>query len=387
MTMSPAMKEAADTTAWPTARNFLQRVQWVVIPILVFATAEAVFRNRFQAGDMGLLLFTGRAEQVARDGALDFLFLGTSRVYAAIDTKSFEETMTIEHGHPVRAANLGTGSSTPREWLLGLRSLVRAHPGSLRGCVVFIEAPGGVVAPQPPEEEVWVFEDHAVRISALLEHDDFKPLWLSGTPFATKLGLSSRILGRRSVMVVHREIVRLEIFWKIRTTAAQLMNRLLPAATNKTVATPDADLASGGGIRVNPAEIKAIRKLAVEYANKDLQNAKLASWDQNVFLNILHLIRQEGGQPIFFVMPLHPIQLINTQTKIQQANRRIFLEKMASLGIPVLSPDFSTMPEDFPDIWHMARSRSKAFTVAVARAWNAYRAQVGRAAPGSAREP
>jgi hypothetical protein len=384
--MSPAKKEGADTTSWPTARDFLQRVQWVVIPLLVFATAEAVFRNRFQADDMGLQLFTGRAEKVARDGPLDFLFLGTSRVYAAIDTKSLEETMTIEYGHPVRAANLGTGYSTPREWFLGLRSLVRAHPGCLRGCVVFMEAPGGFVAPQSLEEEAWVFEDHAVRISALLAHDDFKPLWLSGTPFATKLGLSLRILGRRSVMVVHREVVGLAVFWKIRTTAAQLMNRLLPAAIKQTVSTPDADLASGGGIRVNPEEVKAIRKLAVEFAKEDLQNAKLASWDQNVFLNILHLIRQEGGQPIFFVMPLHPIQFKNTQAKIQQANRRIFLEKMASLGIPVLSPDFSTVPEDFPDIWHMARSRSKAFTLAVARAWNAYRAQAGRAAPGRAGE-
>jgi hypothetical protein len=140
-------------------------------------------------------------------------------------------------------------------------------------------------------------------------------------------------------------------------------------------------LASGGGIRTNPEEIGTIRKRAVEYAKKDLENEKLGSWDQNVFLDILRQIRQEDGQPIFFVMPLHPIQLKVAQTEIQQANRLAFIEKMASLGIPLLSPEFSTVPEDFPDIWHMAKSRSKAFTLAVARAWIAYRTQAGQVAP------
>ena len=170
-------------------------------------------------------------------------------------------------------------------------------------------------------------------------------------------------------MVHHREMAGVFVFAKVERTVDRVVNRLLPGAIQKTILAPQADLASEGGIRTNSEEIERIRKAAVDQAGREILDKRLALWSENVFLEMFRMIRREGGQICFFVMPLHPVQLKVFQTASQSENRRRFLEKMADLGIPVLSPEFSTVPEDFPDIWHLAKSRSKAFTLALARAW------------------
>lgn len=364
------------------ARGF-GRAQWLIIPCLVFAAAELVARHRAAVGDLELSLFMGQAVQAARSGPLDYLFVGTSRVAAAIDAEVFADEVSRRQPRAARVVNMGTGYSTLPQHYLGLRRLVRDYPESLRGCVVFVEVPGGSDAIWQGRrwDEAWVNKGQAHRVAALVESSDLGPMWYSALPLADKLELSARFLGRRSAIVAHREALRRWFFKKLESLSVKGMSTVLRRRLEPVGPRPAADLADAGGIRTDLDHIEAIRQLAVTTADVWARDQTASrGWDRGVIGDIVRLVRGAGGEVVFFEIPLHSVQLQPLRTDIRQADRQAFLEQARAWGTTVLHPDFPHGDDDFPDIFHLARSRSGAFTTSLARAWMAGR-EAGIPAP------
>src|SRR5215471_20978841 len=117
-----------------------RRASFVLIPVLVLGAAEACVRRTVDR----VPLWYGAADALAAQGRVDVLFVGSSRVEAAVVPEEFEAAVLARSGRSLRTLNLGRGSSTDVEHYLGVRDLLERHPESLLGVRVFWEAPGGV---------------------------------------------------------------------------------------------------------------------------------------------------------------------------------------------------------------------------------------------------
>ena len=82
--------------------------QWLVIPLLVFGLVEAVVRGTLENVPGWYLA----AEREAGQARVNVIFIGSSRVGAAVHVPSFEREVFSLTGHCPRALNLGRGYST-----------------------------------------------------------------------------------------------------------------------------------------------------------------------------------------------------------------------------------------------------------------------------------
>src|SRR5262249_22993251 len=99
-------------------------VSWIVLPILVLGLVEALVRTTTDR----MPLWYGAAERVAERDRVDVIFVGSSRVLAAVLTDAFSETVALQTGYRPRTLNLGRGYTTLIEHYLGLRNLLLTHP-------------------------------------------------------------------------------------------------------------------------------------------------------------------------------------------------------------------------------------------------------------------
>jgi len=154
--------------------------QWLVIPLAVFWLTESAFRSTFDR----VPLWYGAAQWAASEGRVDVVFIGSSRVSAAVSVTSFAREVFVRTGQCPRGLNLGQGYSTDPEHYLGLRNLFTSHPESLRGVVVFVEAAGGLPSSNGSEvlglarwDTSWVHSAQPWLVVDLLRSEDLLPLW------------------------------------------------------------------------------------------------------------------------------------------------------------------------------------------------------------------
>src|SRR5512136_1011011 len=98
------------------------KFQWIVIPLLIWIAVEYALRK----SDISLPRWYSRAETIARQRNVDFLFIGSSKVAAAFIENRFDIYMSEQLGRKIVSINLGQGFSTPQLHYLGLRNLFRA---------------------------------------------------------------------------------------------------------------------------------------------------------------------------------------------------------------------------------------------------------------------
>jgi hypothetical protein len=348
-------------------RKWWARAKWVLIPLLVFATAEGLARK--WVARVAARTFLHRAERVARASSIDFLFIGSSRVAAAVDADLFAEEVGRSLGRPVRAVNMGTGFSTLAEHELALRQLAQDHPASMQGCVVMIEAPGGI-----PDglsfghtrwDEPWSQLGEAIRLAPLLHPGDVPALWRSGFDLSDKIHFSLRALGNGSTLIAHHELIATTFFDVCNAYASSLLLR------DRKPRAEAADLASDGGIRGDRESIERARRHAEELAPQWAEDRRVIgpSWDDRVIGSIVRRVHAIGGRVVFFETPLHSIQAKVLKSDLRQADRRAFREQARRWGVPLVELSVDYPDDAFPDIWHLARSRALEFTRALARAW------------------
>lgn len=359
------------TTTRVTPRACWIAAEWILIPFIVFLAAEWMVR----AWTTPRPLFWDHVVKVAQTGTVNAVFIGSSRVAAAIDDQTFQSEMSLQTGQPIRALNLGTGYSTLGEHWLGLRNLLDQHPEFGRSLVVFIEAPGGL-----PEHsrlsQRWHKDERPELLIQVLRPGDLPALWRSQEPLENRLRFTFRCL--TDVLALSRESER--IGRGILAKGGEQLNALsqqfnLCRSSSHEFAQSgynvrSADLSTAGGIRVDDEGIQLSRQAAEVWAATQIADQQpLEEWNGTAADKIVRLVQANGGQVVFFRIPQHPAHESIFSTVTRQRDRLRFASVARQWKTPLLSFDFATSHDDFPDIWHLRRSRSGEFTRALCREW------------------
>jgi hypothetical protein len=180
--------------------------------------------------------------------------------------------------------------------------------------------------------------------------------------------LTNELLARQLAVVNNRKKLGTLIMSKGRALVIDALERLLPQPP--AAPAPTADLRSTGGIRTDAEGIENAKKLAVELAKQSLDHqVPQREWEKSIVADLVKLIQQAGGQVVFYEMPLHSVQAAPYQTPLRQADRVAFRQQATEWNCRYLEPDFVAPDVDFPDYWHLRKSRSQEFATKLAEAW------------------
>lgn len=285
----------------------------------------------------------------------DALFLGSSRVSAAIETRVFDQILSQVLGRPVQSVNLGMGYSTTAEWAMGLRRLQELNPEAIRGSVVFIEAPMGL-ADYKTWEDSWVVDQAPELMSRYLTASDLPALFESNTPAGQKLLVAANVLFGYDENISR---VRRSFQTWLEGATLSLFSLVLPIP----VEDQSTDLTSRGGIRNDKKGVQDAIALAKSVIQKDLADQKpQREWESTTLFTVVQRLRELGAQPIVYEMPMSSAMARVYETPVRIQDRVAFQEALKAWGVPYLAPRIATVDEDFPDIWHLRKSRSPEFT-------------------------
>jgi hypothetical protein len=332
-----------------------------VIPALVLGLAEACVRRTADR----LPLWYGAADALAAQDRVDALFVGSSRVEAAVVPETFEAVVLARTGRPLRTLNMGRGRSTDFEHYLGLRNLLERHPTAFSGLRVFWEAPGGVpvagrygIDPWATTEQPWLLVD-------LLDVSDLEALWRSSAlDVGTRLHLSLRLWLRPIRLFNRRERLRQSL---LSLPSLLAMGRLAELFGSAPLGS---DLRAHGRLYDNALRVLEAREGALEFAS-GVPNA-LAAWRSGQPTGVslaVDLVRAHGGQVIFFRPPEAEVFEQAYVAPAWLEERRAFEARADAWGCPRLSPAFPHADDDLPDLWHLRPARAPEFTRALADAW------------------
>lgn len=335
----------------------------VLLAGLFVAGLVALFAYLNKQGGKGRIEGDIWFSRVAGEGwgrTADALFIGTSRVSAAVAADEFDQMLGQVLRRPIQSVNLGMGYSTTAEYVMGLRRLREINPNAIRGSVAFIEAPMGL-----PDfatwDDTWLVDAAPELMSRYLAVSDLPRLFRSKTPTAGKLLVAANVL-----FGYDENITRVRRLFQAWLDAATLsfFSVFLPIP----VEGGSADLTSKGGIRtdkkgVDDAKAIALRTIAVELASQRPRRA----WDSTTMFEVVQVLREMGAQPIFYEMPMSPAMSAIYQTPVRIQDRAHFQGVVRRWDVPYLKPVIATTDEDFPDIWHLRKSRAPEFTEALTR--------------------
>jgi len=351
--------------------TWLGRAQWVVIPLIMFGTAELGIRRVVEQRGVWYL----RTEKLARQQPINYLFLGNSRVTAAVDKRSFAETLEQKTGQHPTVDHLARGHTHLIHHYLALRNLTRTSPEHLQGCVVMLEIPSGlpmsgVVSHNFPAKrsDPWTLAGgHPQLLATVLQPGDLPDLFRSQTALELKLAMTFRVFTKSLYSISQRDRVREVINLNLNVIAQQIECRVM--SRQQQIDVP-IDLASGGGIRTDAQGVATVRKIARERAlEAQVAQQPMRGWDNSLLAEIAQLCRHHQMQLVLFHMPQAPQYELAAQTEVRKADCRHFREWADRNDIPIVAFQFPTSGEDFPDHLHMCQQRGREFSKDLARAW------------------
>jgi len=345
------------TTRWGWA-------QWIVLPILILGLIETLVRTTTDR----LPLWYGAAERVAERDRVDVIFVGSSRVLAAIPTEVFSETVALRTGSRLRTLNLGRGYTTFIEHYLGLRHLLLLHPSSVQGVTVFIEAPGGLGFADH-WRDAWVNPAQYQLLVDLLRFSDVRDFWrLGGDTMWTKLRVTARFSMRQLALINRRE--RIREWWLHQGIPAWLAGRTPRLASADALGKDLQGPTHATNIRSDDTALRNARALAQRYgAEFEHSTVPIRAWAGSVAEDLVRLLQQVDGQLVFFVPPESEVFRRGYRTPVRQEDVVIFAEQVRKWGACLVKPAFQYTDEDLPDLWHLRIERAPAFTQRVAEEW------------------
>lgn len=284
---------------------------------------------------------------------VDYLFIGTSRVPAAINP-----AIIMEQDSGKVAIVAGRGYLTAGIHYQALANRILEFPDYLRGAEVFIEYPGpDVYTDSFSEDKLKVYEpilqtDEAMP-HLLLPHLNFKSLIAflreSNNSIPVKIDL---------VLQYCFSAYRTSIF--IKEKAARLDDHLIFKETQQ-------QLVSDGGIRND--NLDNVRQIAIDYAAFQVERINetplltFNDLDKCSLKSINNLIVENGGALYLFKMPLSSFHEYVYSIDKSLQNKQIFEKWIASEGIQVITNNsFHYQDSDFPDIWHLSKEKRDEFT-------------------------
>jgi hypothetical protein len=297
---------------------------------------------------------------------LDFIFVGSSRVQAAVNAETFAATAAPHLGRTPTAANFGRGSSTLMQHYWGVRSLIAAAPQRFAGSVVFVEAVEGIPVHSFPYETPYV-NGQPQLIIPVLQSSDLGAFWQTQTPTQTKAVMTAQWFLRGSQALTHRQWVG-ESLVKLGSDAFVKLGRRLNYVQTPQAAAPA--MSEGGGIKLDPEAMRAAADFAQSYTAAEFKNQQpLRDWDETVIHALVQTVQQAGGRVIFFNVPMHSLMAAPSQTPTRIADRQHFAAVAAQWQTPLLTADFHPTDSDFPDVWHLSLAKAKPYTQALAKAY------------------
>ncbi len=353
---------ADQTTITRTPRRW----SWWLLPLLLATFAAYVIGRH-------LFVPVNAWYQAASDNLgpepVAAIFIGQSWTGAAIDAASARQIISQAWGGPRQVLNLGQGGSSLPGHYLGLRHLARRHPNLMKGCTVFVEAPCGLPS-GVSWQEPWMAHNLWL-LASLLEPDDLPRLWASQTRFGDKLALAAQCWAPGLAGLLNRPGMRDLIFTRGRQLASQLTARLIPATPGPATPAVPTDLAQAAGIRTDNAWVARVRQLVQQSGPqavvRDMPQGDW--WEISVLRDLADLVANWGGRVVVFTMPMSPLCDFTCQEASVVRERARLRELAPRVGLEVLEADFSTTPDDFPDLWHLRHSRAPDFTRRLLAAW------------------
>lgn len=281
---------------------------------------------------------------------VDYLFIGSSRVAAAIDPKQWSSQMKSENV----SINAGRGFITGGTHYLALQHILTDEPEYLKGAKVFLELPGGAVYTEHYTEHVYDF--YPAMPHLILPHINNDQFW--------------EILKRQSTFEEKAHLFAL--YWSsfYRTYPffveykSRFTDRLVRPESNNT-----ADLKNVGGIKVDSLAVADAKERALRLTQKKIeaqsdQPALTADvLERSILAKLEALISAAGGELVLFEIPMHRTFARIYETESAMANKEVFRNWAENKGIKIMdAANFSIGDEDFPDYWHMSTSKRTEFT-------------------------
>ena len=307
-------------------------------------------------------------DYMKQGGRFNYLFLGTSRTRAAIRTDVFDTLMQQVYQVPTLSINLGMGWCRMSEHYFGLRHLLETNPNILRGVVVFIESPSAL-----PEHSTWnsdwIVQDRTDLITPYLHASDLFSLWRDATTEA----------GMKFVITANLIAPFMENIPRLRQNALPALDTLLQSvfrpfidlAPKENESSGLSDLVTEGGIRADKKGVESAKDLAIRLAHEEKEKQDpWNSYDETIVAKIFKMVKDAGGFVVFFDMPLSSVQQEPYDTPLRKQERISFNEKtLNKWNAVMLHPQFSYDTSDFPDLWHLRKTRAPEYTYAVAKSY------------------
>lgn len=307
----------------------------------------------------------------------NFLFVGTSRTRAAIHPDTWDAVMAQTLHARTSTVNLGMGWCTPMEHWYGLHKLLSEFPDALRGTAVLLEAGDGIGYPEKWDEN-WIVQDRRDLLVPYMNRSDLPRLWKSRTPLEAKLSIAVDLL-----IPTFDQFPRLRHLVRsgLDTAGQAFMDGIWTKPADSSA--PNSDLSSAGGVRTDLKGVELAMHLADSLAASDLRDQKpYGDWDSTVQADIVRLVKDAGGIPLFVKIPFSPVQRRPLETPLREADRKTFHAALSRWGLPpVVEAEFPTTADDFPDKWHLRKTLAPAFTKTLAMSF------VQAFAPTSSRGP
>ncbi len=357
----------------PTRRDpprWLNPLAWVLLPLFVLATLETAL------GRTGLVYNRySRVEAVARERHIDYLFLGTSRTWAALDTVAFADEVRAHTGRDVFAEKAGIGNSTNAQHLRGLRNVLRAAPDALRGSVVFLEARAGVPGAERGRdlrnelgagalEDVFRLEDLPALLAADLPEEGAQELEDKASVLLAWAAPPLRTVQFRGR--IRRKLLE-------RAERALRATHLFGAPPRKR----RVNLADGGGLRDDPEGLEAVRRQVSERLDALIARQEPIDWEHSDLLEIVDLVQRAGARVAVLELPLCSPDRRRWTSELRRADAARIAGLLAARDVAHVDAGIEVPDTDFPDNLHVNLEQAERFSRAAARAWLAVEAGDG----------
>lgn len=334
----------------------LRILAWLTLPVLLIAGAERLVRRTVDR----VPLWYPAAEVVSAKHRIDVVFIGSSRVAAAVYAPAFEQEAKAALGRKVRALNLGRGATHAPHHYFGLRNLLTSHPESFRGVDVLVEASSGWEVAVPWKDR-WARGRQPALLLEVMEPVDLPRFWKSKADVEEKVHLSVREVAPPLSVIKRRERFREFLRLKVApwATGAFYGKQHPLRITAHKLGKDLTGWGAGGTRRLKPARKKRGR------AGKEASRGpnRLPPWKGSVQEDILRLVESHGGRLVYFRMPVSSRHQPNEET-FQR-----FEQWTQKAGVRTLAPAFEYEDRDFPDRSHLDGKRAPEFAQALARVW------------------
>ncbi len=341
--------------------------QWMVIPIVVFAMAELLVRTTVDRHPR----WYGAAQQAVADGPVDVIFVGSSRVEAAVYVPVFEAELMAASGSCVRALNLGRGYSTAAEHYLGLRNLFAAHPGQLSRVTVFVEMPNAFGGPSLWSDS-WTHDRQPWMVVDLLRWSDLWAFWRSsGPPLSEKIHLTLRFsLKQVAATFNRRERVRDELMRHGIARLLDLVRRRPAPSADLSFATTRSLIGLETDIRRDPMSLQMARDLALQMTGAWIdRETPTHDWQESIERDLVDMVERQGGRVVFFMPPLSSVFMRLESNPGRQRDLQQFGEHARRWNATILTPHVGFTDKDLTDLWHADHHLALSFSRELARDW------------------